>query len=139
VTAQGATDESGGWRSNERAGGILIDFEPNEIINTRFIDAAFSTPLQRKIVASGRRQRRRRASQEPHGFVDEQNRKYRKICRVPGFTRGLHIVSQYVLVGLSQARASVVFTGLRLPKLLRKTVSMEFGLSTSAMGKSLDP
>jgi hypothetical protein len=32
VTGAGATDELGGWRNDNRAGGILLDLNANEIL-----------------------------------------------------------------------------------------------------------
>jgi uncharacterized protein (TIGR03032 family) len=43
--------------------------------------------------------------------VDPATGEVREVARVPGFSRGLTLIGQYALIGLSQVRESV-FTGL---------------------------
>jgi uncharacterized protein (TIGR03032 family) len=113
VTALGATDEPGGWRNDKRAGGVLIDLHTNEII-VRGLSMPHSPRWYNGklwLLESGN---------GGIGFVDEQTGKYRQICRVPGFTRGLDFVGPYALVGLSQVRESAVFSGIAIAEIPEK-------------------
>jgi uncharacterized protein (TIGR03032 family) len=48
------------------------------------------------------------------GVIDEGTGKYREVCRLPGFTRGLDFAGPYAFVGLSQVRDSAVFSGITI-------------------------
>ncbi len=113
VTALGATDEAGGWRNDKRAGGVLIDLHSNEII-VRGLSMPHSPRWHNGklwLLESGN---------GGIGYVDEQTGKYRQICRVPGFTRGLDFVGPYAFVGLSQVRESAVFSGIAIAEIPEK-------------------
>jgi uncharacterized protein (TIGR03032 family) len=51
------------------------------------------------------------------GIIDEPTGKYREICRLPGFTRGLDFAGNYAFVGLSQVRETAVFSGIAIAEM----------------------
>jgi uncharacterized protein (TIGR03032 family) len=110
ATALGQTDSQAGWRENKRAGGVLIDVPTNEIIvsglsmphSPRFHNG------QLWVLESGN---------GGVGNIEESTGKYREICRLPGFTRGLDFAGPYAFVGLSQVRESAVFSGIAIAEM----------------------
>ena len=46
--------------------------------------------------------------------VDLQNRSWRTVAEMPGFTRGLDFVGPLAFIGLSQVRETAVFSGIPL-------------------------
>jgi uncharacterized protein (TIGR03032 family) len=107
ATALGETDTPGGWRENKRSGGILMDVKNSEIM-TRGLSMPHS-PRWRNgklwLLESGN---------GGVGIVEPETGKYREICRLPGFTRGLDFIGPFALVGLSQVRESAVFSGIAI-------------------------
>jgi uncharacterized protein (TIGR03032 family) len=110
VTALGSTDTQGGWRDNKRAGGVLIDIVSNETI-ARGLSMPHSPRWhngQLWVLESGN---------GGVGIVDENTGKYREICRLPGFTRGLDFAGPYAFIGLSQVRESAIFSGIAIAEM----------------------
>jgi uncharacterized protein (TIGR03032 family) len=107
VTALGETDKPGGWREDKRAGGILMEYPSGEIMS-RGLSMPHSPRWhngQLWILESGN---------GGVGIVEEKTGKYREICRLPGFTRGLDFAGPYAFIGLSQVRESAVFSGIAI-------------------------
>jgi uncharacterized protein (TIGR03032 family) len=105
ITALGTTDKPGGWRENKRSGGVLMDFKSGGII-TRGLSMPHSPRWhngQLWLLESGN---------GGVGVVDERTGKYREVCRLPGFTRGLDFAGPYLFVGLSQVRETATFSGI---------------------------
>ena len=105
VTALGETNDPGGWRSNKKDGGILIDLESDHIISRRL-----SMPHSPRwhngklwVLQSGH---------GGFGFIDEANGEYQSVATLPGFTRGLSFAGPLAFIGLSQVRESAVFGGV---------------------------
>ena len=106
VTALGASDEAGGWRTGKADGGVVIDVATNEVVVS-----GLSMPHSPRwhngrlwVLESGRGR---------VGVVDLVSGRVDPVAELPGFTRGLAFVGRYALVGLSQVRESV-FDGLPL-------------------------
>ncbi len=112
ATALGTTDAAEGWRANKARGGVLLD-----LANNRVVLEGLSMPH------SPRWYRDKLWLQESGdgslGWVDLQNKKYHKICELPGFTRGIDFVGPLAFVGLSQVRESAVFSGIPLGERLK--------------------
>jgi uncharacterized protein (TIGR03032 family) len=107
VTALGETNEPGGWRTNKRRGGVLIDVPSNEII-ARGLSMPHSPRWYRDrlwLLESG---------DGSLGTVDLATGKYDPVARLPGFTRGLSFLGPLAFVGLSQVRESATFSGIPL-------------------------
>ncbi len=106
VTAFGASDEAGGWRTGKADSGLVIDVATNEIVA-----GGLSMPHSPRwrdgrlwVLESGRGR---------VGVVDIASGRVDTVAELPGFTRGLTFVGRYALVGLSEVRESV-FDGLPL-------------------------
>ncbi len=105
VTALGASDEAGGWRSNKAAGGIVIDIPTGEIIldglamphSPRWHDGSLW------VLNSG-------AGELLH--VDKGGGRAESVCSLPGYLRGMTLVGDYAVVGLCKIREKRVFGGL---------------------------
>lgn len=110
VTALGETDTPGGWRTNKRDGGILIDVVSDEILARKL-----SMPHSPRwyggklwLLESGT---------GTMGTVDPNTGRYEPIVTFPGFTRGVDFRGRWAFVGLSQVRETATFSGLPLTEL----------------------
>lgn len=105
VTALGATNEAGGWRSNKSAGGLLIDVTTDEIVcsslcmphSPRWHDNTLW------MLNSGAGELLR---------VDSRSGRTQVVCRLPGYLRGLAFVDHFALIGMSRIRETHIFGGL---------------------------
>ena len=105
VTALGETDTQGGWRTNKRSGGILMETRSNEVL-LRGLSMPHSPRVfnnQLWLCESGT---------GTIGRVDLQAGRYEPIASLPGFTRGVDFFDRYAFIGLSQVRESAVFSGI---------------------------
>jgi len=107
VTALGLTDVAGGWRTNKRNGGVLMEVPTGEVV-LKGLSMPHSPRLYRDrlwILESG---------VGGVGTVDLARGSVEQIAQLPGFTRGIDFYGDYAFVGLSQVRESAVFAGLPL-------------------------
>ncbi|HEX4128846.1 MAG TPA: TIGR03032 family protein [Pirellulales bacterium] len=107
VTALGETDDDGGWRTNKRDGGLLIDITTNEVV-ARQLSMPHSPRWHHGrlwVLNSGA---------GGIGTVDLASGRYEEVAQLPGFTRGLSFYGPLAFVGLSQVRESAVFSGIPL-------------------------
>jgi hypothetical protein len=111
VTALGETDESAGWRANKARGGILMDVASGEVITP-----GLSMPHSPRWYAG--RLWVCESGAGTLGVIDPNPRKYVPIAEVPGFTRGVDFAGNLAFVGLSQVRASAVFSGIAITERL---------------------
>lgn len=105
VTALGETNSSTGWRGNKASGGIVIDVNSNEVVCR-----ALSMPHSPRwhdgrlwVLNSGCGEL---------GIVDVASGKFETVCALPGYLRGLCLVGDYALVGMSTIREQHIFGGL---------------------------
>lgn len=113
VTALGETDSAGGWRSNKRSGGILMDIETNEIL-LRGLSMPHSPRWYQDhlwLLESG---------QGTLAVADLKNGTWRTVAQVPGFTRGLDFFGPFAFIGLSQVRESATFNDIPLVERLKE-------------------
>lgn len=101
VTALAVSDTAGGWRSEKRTGGVLIDVDSGE----RILEG-LSMPHSPRchadslwVLNSGAGEMLR---------IDRSGRA-ETICRLSGYTRGLAFVGDHALVGLSRVRERHIF------------------------------
>lgn len=112
VTALGQTDEPLGWRKNKANGGILMDISTNEVL-LEGLSMPHSPRWYRDqlwFLESGNGTLCR---------LDPVTSRVTEVAQVPGFTRGLQLVGDVALIGVSKVRESATFSGLpvtRLPK-----------------------
>ena len=48
------------------------------------------------------------------GFIDPATGRYESVTELPSFTRGIDFVGPLAFIGLSQVRASAVFSGIKI-------------------------
>jgi uncharacterized protein (TIGR03032 family) len=102
VTALGESDTVGGWRAAKASGGIVIDVETDEIV-VRGLSMPHSPRwYQNKLwlLNSGTGEL---------WCADPTTWKPQIVCALPGFGRGLTLIGNYALVGLSQIREQHIF------------------------------
>ena len=107
LSALGDKNSPGSWRENKRSGGILIDYESNEII-ARGLSMPHSPRWYKGnlwLLESG---------EGSIGTIDLESGKFETVAQFPGFTRGLSFFGPLAFVGLSQVRESAVFSGIPL-------------------------
>ncbi|MBF2049284.1 MAG: TIGR03032 family protein [Elainella sp. C42_A2020_010] len=107
VTALGESDKVGGWRATKATGGIVIDVETDEIV-LRGLSMPHSPRWYQErlwLLNSGTGELWR---------VDPATWEPEVVCALPGFGRGLALVGDYALVGLSQMREHHIFGELPL-------------------------
>jgi uncharacterized protein (TIGR03032 family) len=107
VTALGETDTAGGWRANNKNGGILMEVPSGDIL-LRGLSMPHSPRWhlgQVWLLESGT---------GSIGTLDLSAGRYEPIAEVPGFTRGLDFYGNLAFIGLSQVRESAVFSGIPL-------------------------
>jgi uncharacterized protein (TIGR03032 family) len=107
VTALGATNTQRGWSVMRATAGILMDVETGEICLQ-----GLSMPHSPRwhqgylwVLNSGRGELWR---------VDPKTWQHQVVCTLPGFGRGLCLVGNHALVGLSKIREQHIFGGLPL-------------------------
>ena len=107
VTALGTTDTPGGWRSNKKSGGVLMEVSSGEVIAS-----GLSMPHSPRwydgrlwVLESG---------SGGFGWIDPATGKYEAVTELPGFTRGLDFCGPLAFIGLSQVRESAVFSGIAI-------------------------
>lgn len=115
VTALGQTNHRGGWRENKKNGGILMDVESSKVL-LRGLSMPHSPRVYGGhlwVLESGA---------GGLAVVDLEQRTWRNIIQLPGFTRGLDFAGPLAFVGLSQVRESAVFSGIPLVEQLEERI-----------------
>ncbi len=113
VTALGTSDSPTGWRSDKRAGGVLLDVPSGEVI-ARGLSMPHSPRWHDGrlwVLDSGNGRLT---------IVDEATGKLDVVTELPGFTRGLDFHGRYAFIGLSQVRESAVFSGIAIAERPRR-------------------
>lgn len=107
VTALGMTNTARGWTDNKASGGVLIDIEQNDILRVGL--AMPHSPRYRDgqvfLLNSGMGE---------FSVIDPEKKNYTAICALPGYLRGLCLVGNYALIGMSKIRERHTFGGLPL-------------------------
>lgn len=107
ATCVSRSDISDGWRDRRINGGILMDVSSSEIIASG-LSMPHSPRLHNEqlwLLNSGTGEL---------GYVDLANGRFEAVAFLPGFARGLAIVGNHAVVGLSLPRESRAFSGLEL-------------------------
>lgn len=102
VTALGATDEVGGWRSRKAEGGVVMEVASGDIVVSGL--SMPHSPVWHDgalwVLNSGAGELLR---------VEPQSGQRSVVCTLSGFLRGLCFVGNYALVGLCQIREQHIF------------------------------
>lgn len=122
VTAVSTTDVHEGWREKRRDGGVVVDVASGEIV-VRGLSMPHSPRWhggKLYVLNSGAGE---------FGTVDIASGKFEPICFSPGYARGLAIVGNFAVIGLSTCRENRTFSGLPLDDALAaKDVQPRCGL-----------
>jgi len=105
VSALAQSDQPAGWRANKKDGGILMDVTTNAVLLR-----GLSMPHSPRWYAG--RLWMLEWGAGGVGFVDPHSGRYVGLAELPGFTRGLDFCGPLAFIGLSQVRASAVFSGI---------------------------
>jgi uncharacterized protein (TIGR03032 family) len=113
VTAVSKSDVADGWREHRRDGGCVVDVHSNEIV-LEGLSMPHSPRMHRGRLwlcdsGTGR-----------FGYVDAKRGTFEEVAFCPGYLRGVTIVGDHAIVGLSRARGDKTFTGLALDDALKK-------------------
>ena len=133
VTAVAQSDEEHGWREQRAEGGVAIDIRSNRIVacglsmphSPRWHDGALW------LLNSGTGEL---------GRVDLDSGEFEPLCFLPGFLRGLALIGEYAVVGLSKPRDGR-FDGLALQDTLaNRNEEAECGLRVVSLktGETLE-
>lgn len=107
VTMHGLSNEDNGWREQKASGGVLMEVASGEVVCSN-LAMPHSPRLHRGhlyVLNSGEGQLLR---------VEPSSGERHVIAELPGFTRGLDLIGDTAVVGLSRIRESAVFGGLPL-------------------------
>ncbi len=122
VTAVSTTDVHEGWREHRQCGGVVIHVPSGEVVAR-----GFSMPHSPRL-HEGRLYVLNSGAGE-FGQVDLKSGKFEPICFCPGYARGLSILGNYAVIGLSTCRENRTFQGLPLDDALAaKSVEPRCGL-----------
>jgi uncharacterized protein (TIGR03032 family) len=107
VTLVGRSDVADGWREHRRRGGCVYDVRSNELV-CEGLSMPHSPRLHRDrlwLLEAGSGQL---------GFIDRASGRFERVAFLPGYARGLCIVGDHAVVGLSKLRRSRTFADLEL-------------------------
>ena len=113
ITAVSTTDVHEGWREHRQAGGVVCDVQSNEIV-ARGLSMPHSPRWhngQLYVLNSGAGE---------FGRIDLAAGKFEPIAFCPGYARGLALVGNFAIIGLSTCRENRTFSGLPLDAALEK-------------------
>jgi uncharacterized protein (TIGR03032 family) len=113
VTLVGRSDVADGWREHRRRGGCVYDVRTNEPVCE-----GLSMPHSPRVHAG--RIWLLEAGSGHLGFVEPNGGNFERVAFLPGYARGLCIIGDYAVVGLSKLRRSRTFADLELGEQLTK-------------------
>lgn len=113
ATAVSRSDVFDGWRDRRDGGGVVIDVGSGEIIAE-----GLSMPHSPRL-HDGRLWLLNSGTGEL-GNVDLKSGRFEAVAFCPGYARGLAFAGDHAIVGLSQPRDNLTFSGLRLDSALRE-------------------
>lgn len=113
VTAQARSNTPQGWKSAQANGGLVVSVDDNEIIAGNLSMPHSPRCHQDKLwlLNSGTCE---------FGFIDMDSGRFTPVCFCPGFARGLALINDYAIVGLSLPRKNDGFAELPLSGALAK-------------------
>ncbi len=107
ATVVGRSDVADGWREHRRDGGCIYDVRSNDVVC-----AGLSMPHSPRVHAG--RLWLLEAGTGQLGFVDLHRGQFEPVAFVPGYARGMCIVDDHAVIGLSRLRHSKTFADLPL-------------------------
>ena len=123
VTMVSQSDAADGWRDKRRGGGCVMDITTDETLIAGGLSMPHSPRVHQGklwLLDSGTGYM---------GYVDRQTGKFERVAFCPGYMRGLSLIGDFAIVGLSQCRENRTFQGLDLDENLKsKGVEARCGL-----------
>lgn len=113
ATARGKHDTPNGWRADQATGGLVIDVDSGEIVSDQ-LSMPHSPRChddQLYVLNTGTCE---------FGRVDIDTGRFDPICPCPGYARGLAILGNHAVVGLSLSRKGDGFQGLPVSDSLKR-------------------
>ncbi len=107
ATAVGQSDVADGWREHRRSGGCLIDVESGEVAVTGLSMPHSPRWHNGKLWMLN-------AGTGDFGWADTAAGKFEPVAFCAGYARGLSLIGDFALIGLSLPRDNKTFTGLPL-------------------------
>jgi uncharacterized protein (TIGR03032 family) len=107
VTLVGRSDVADGWREHRRRGGCVLDVRTGEAVAE-----GLSMPHSPRV--HGERLWLLEAGSGFLGYVDRARGVFERVSFCPGYARGLCVVGDYAVVGLSKLRNNRTFADLEL-------------------------
>jgi uncharacterized protein (TIGR03032 family) len=122
VTCISDSNSFDGWRDNKLDGGVVIDTRRGEVFAS-----GLSMPHSPRF-HNGRLWLLNSGTGEV-GYIEASNCKFVPISFCPGYARGLSMIGQFAVIGLSKPRHGIIFGGLALEsELARRKVQARCGL-----------
>ncbi|MBF0418469.1 MAG: TIGR03032 family protein [Magnetococcales bacterium] len=122
VTMVSRTDVVEGWREHRVGGGVVMDMWHDEVICTGLSMPHSPRVHQGKVWLLN-------AGTGELGFVDPNRQAFEPVAFCPGFLRGLSLVGNYAVVGMSKARENRSFADLPFhDRLEREKVAPRCGI-----------
>ena len=122
VTCVSRSDASDGWRDRRADGGLVID-----VTNDNIVAEGLSMPHSPRLYEG--KLWLLNSGTGYFGWLDPKNGKFNPVTFCPGYARGLTLVNNYAVIGLSQSRDNKTFQGLPLNDALKdKDVDARCGL-----------
>ena len=112
ATAVSTSDVSDGWRDRRADGGVLIDITTDQVVLE-----GLSMPHSPRL-HNGRLWLLNSGAGE-FGFADLETGRFEPVAFCPGYARGLALIGNYAIIGLSLARKTRTFQGLPLDQALQ--------------------
>ena len=113
ATAVAESNVADGWRDHRADGGIVIDCQSDEIV-ARGLSMPHSPRLYGSNVLL------LNSGTGYFGWLDPAKGKFEPLAFCPGYLRGLDIVGNFAVIGLSKPRENRTFSGLELDDNLKK-------------------
>lgn len=111
VTACSTTDVVGSWREHKAGGGVLID-----VASQSTLAGGLSMPHSPRWHDG--KVWMHNSGQGDFGYVDPQQGRFEPVLQCPGFARGLAIVGNHAVIGLSTLRDNTFASGLPIKQRL---------------------
>ncbi|MGE0256481.1 MAG: TIGR03032 family protein [Alphaproteobacteria bacterium] len=104
ATVAARTDSEGAWRDKMRGEGCVIDIDSGEVV-------AWGLTMPRSPRLVGDRLWLLNSGRTELGFLDLRRGNWEQVLTLPGYPRGLTIVDQWAVIGLSATRDTVADGG----------------------------
>lgn len=116
VTARTKSDAPKGWKKDQAKGGLLISVQDNQIVTDQL-----SMPHSPRI-HNGKLWLLNTGTCE-FGTIDVQSGKFEPVCHCPGYARGMTLIGDWAVIGLSRPRKDDGFKKLPLAKIFERQKS----------------